>query len=146
MIPFLISTNASGYANEVGEAFRYMIPLRLVHLSYGISSAYVMSHSVWCAKNSQPDQAPRLVKSPHEVSTTRKTAELSPAKAFLDTLIWQGLASVIVPGLFINRTCAVSRWIIYWLFRRQVNKSTRKWMVTGIGLGSIPFIIHPIDR
>ena len=22
----------------------------------------------------------------------------------------------------------------------------RKWMVTGIGLGVIPFIVHPIDK
>jgi hypothetical protein len=27
-----------------------------------------------------------------------------------------------------------------------VAETARKWMVTGIGLGVIPFIVHPIDN
>ncbi len=34
-----------GYANEVGEAFRHMVPVRMVHLSYVLASSYVVSHA-----------------------------------------------------------------------------------------------------
>ena len=113
-----------------------MVPVKLVYLSYGVASTYVITHSTFCARKKLPHQ--------HHGSTN--STALSPANAFLDTLIWQGLASVIVPGLFINRTCALSRILLYRLTRRQLNKTARKWVATGIGLGSIPFIVQPIDR
>ena len=65
------------------------------------------------------------------------------AEAVVDTLVWQGLASVAIPGFTINRICYGAN--------RLLQKSsalpgpTRKWAVTAIGLGSIPFIIKPID-
>lgn len=64
--------------------------------------------------------------------------------AAVDTLIWQALASVIVPGFTINRVCAAS---LYTMARAipKVPLTTRKWITTAIGLGCIPFIVHPID-
>ena len=58
--------------------------------------------------------------------------------------MWQGLASVAIPGFTINRICALSAFLL--------RKSTalppgvRKWTTTAIGLGAIPFIIKPIDH
>uniref|UniRef100_A0A5F9CZW6 Mitochondrial fission process protein 1 n=1 Tax=Oryctolagus cuniculus TaxID=9986 RepID=A0A5F9CZW6_RABIT len=35
-----------GYANEVGEAFRSLVPAAVVWLSYGVSSSYVLADAV----------------------------------------------------------------------------------------------------
>ena len=84
------------------------------------------------------------------------------ALAAFDTLVWQALASVIVPGkkkslkilqhllqnifagFTINRICAYS---LAGMARAipHVAETSRKWATTGIGLGTIPFIVHPID-
>lgn len=130
-----------------------MVPVKLVYLSYCISTAYVTSHSVYCgllARTSHPGLAKTPSdghKSHHYATNHSKPATvLSPAKAFLDTLLWQGLASVVIPGLVINRTCALSRLVLSQLLRRQLSHTARQWIVMGIGLGAIPLIIHPIDR
>lgn len=59
-----------------------------------------------------------------------------------DTLIWQSFASVIIPGLVINRICAGVR------FMQKNAKSPvmrNPWVSTIVGLISIPLIIRPID-
>ena len=94
------------------------------------------------------------------------------ALAAFDTLVWQAFASVIVPGslsnqivdnvlsteyrqpvkvklynisgFLINRICAGSLVGLARLMP-SVAENTRKWATTGIGLGVIPFIVHPID-
>lgn len=60
-----------------------------------------------------------------------------------DTLAWQMLASVAIPGLTINRVCAVANYFLK--KSEKLPKATRRWSVTGIGLATIPFIIKPID-
>lgn len=53
------------------------------------------------------------------------------------------LASVIIPGFTINRIC----WGTGRLLKMaKANKMIRKTVPTGVGLASIPLIIHPIDR
>ena len=64
--------------------------------------------------------------------------------AAFDTLVWQALASVIIPGFTINRICAASLFAMGKTIP-SVSLNARKWMTTGIGLGVIPFIVHPID-
>lgn len=64
--------------------------------------------------------------------------------AVLDTFLWQGLASVAIPGFTINRICALSALILR--KTSSLPPQVRKWTTTCIGLGAIPFIIHPIDR
>lgn len=119
-----------GYANEVGEAFRSLIPKSLVWLSYGISASYVLADTADKGYHIyQNDQSPQR----------RKNVLLSAS----DTLLWQSFASIIIPGFTINRICAVV------LFAQR--KTTRlilknPWMPTIIGLSSIPIIIHPIDH
>ena len=36
----------SGYANEVGEAFRHVVTVRWVHVSYLAASSYVTAHAL----------------------------------------------------------------------------------------------------
>lgn len=91
-----------GYANEVGEAFRSLVHVRLVHLSYGIASAYVFADT--------------FDKSSTHYRELREEKALNVAKhvsiTAVDTLIWQALASVIIPGFTINRLCALSAAIL----------------------------------
>ena len=64
--------------------------------------------------------------------------------AVADTLVWQGLASVAIPGFTINRICALSH---FFLARTSgLSLPLRKVVVTTIGLSCIPLIIKPIDR
>ena len=138
-----------------------MVPVKLVHLSYFVSSVYVVSHSIARSSAVKNQLGRESGRQQHQLKlqVTRHTdskqpedgasKELgihSPYKAFVDTIIWQGLASVIIPGFVINRTCALSRLLLHQFLRRKLSPDVRKWTVTGIGLGSIPFIISPIDR
>jgi len=119
-----------GYANEVGEAFRALVSVQWVRASYGVASAYVLADTY--------DKADKMNKVPGSQAS-------EVAVAAVDTLLWQAFASVIVPGFLINRICAAS---LVGLARTipGVAETARKWMVTGIGLGVIPFIVHPIDN
>jgi len=118
-----------GYANEVGEAFRALVHVRWVRASYGVASAYVLADTA--------DKGQKMNKMPDSDSG-------KVALAAFDTLVWQAFASVIVPGFLINRICAGS---LLGLARAMpsVAENTRKWATTGLGLGVIPFIVHPID-
>jgi len=122
-----------GYANEVGEAFRALVHVNWVKLSYGVASAYVLADT--------NDKAQKMSRSlpAEDDSKTKKVAF-----AAVDTLLWQALASVIIPGFTINRICAAS---LFTMGRAipNVSLNSRKWATTAIGLGVIPFIVHPID-
>lgn len=63
--------------------------------------------------------------------------------AGVDTLIWQSFASVIIPGITINRICALSLYTMK--HTTKLPSKTRKWLTTAIGLACIPFIVKPID-
>ncbi|XP_043501760.1 mitochondrial fission process protein 1 [Polistes fuscatus] len=118
-----------GYANEVGEAFRHLIPKSIVWLSYIISSGYVLADTM--------DKGYRVYKidqSPQKM----KRVVLSTT----DTLLWQSFASVVIPGFTINRICML---VQYAQKRTSSLGLKNSWIPTIIGLVSIPFIIHPID-
>ncbi|KAL4223133.1 Mitochondrial fission process protein 1 [Mactra antiquata] len=121
-----------GYANEVGEAFRAQVHVNIVRLSYAVASSYVCADAI--------DKGYKT----SQVSWPTEEKKKSRIKwAVVDTLIWQGLASVIIPGFTINRTCALCSYIL--------KKSTKlplprqKMITTLVGLAAIPFIIKPID-
>lgn len=61
-----------------------------------------------------------------------------------DTMLWQGFASVIIPGFTINRLCALVNFIQHKTTKKPFLRSP--WIATIIGLASIPLIIHPIDN
>ncbi|XP_047476688.1 mitochondrial fission process protein 1-like [Penaeus chinensis] len=119
-----------GYANEVGEAFRALTPLWFVRSTYGVASAYVIADTY--------DKSTKMSKQPG--ATQRAITH-----AAVDTLLWQAFASVIVPGFTINRVCAASLYTMAKIIPR-IPLTTRKWITTAIGLGCIPFIVHPIDN
>ncbi|XP_018364288.1 PREDICTED: mitochondrial fission process protein 1 [Trachymyrmex cornetzi] len=119
-----------GYANEVGEAFRSLVPKSIVWSSYALSSGYVLADTIHKGvKVYQEDATPQKI----------KNVLLSTS----DTLLWQAFASVIVPGFTINRICAA----VQFAQRKNTRIAWKKpWISTLIGLISIPFIIHPIDH
>ena len=109
-----------GYANEVGEAFRPLVPRAAVNASYATASAYVLTDTAWRASTL-----------PGESGVTQAVAVEA-----CDTLLWQTLASVLIPGAAINR--------VVWAVGRAGPKSA--WLPTAVGLGCIPLIVDPIDR
>ena len=52
--------------------------------------------------------------------------------------------SVLIPGFTINRICAGSLFSLAKV-APKLPLTTRKWITTAVGLGVIPFIVHPID-
>ncbi|XP_029941523.1 mitochondrial fission process protein 1 [Salarias fasciatus] len=122
-----------GYANEVGEAFRALVPVGVVWGSYAVATAYVTADAVDKGKKAALVSARGQPRPDHPV-----------AVAVVDTFVWQALASVIIPGFTINRVCAASLYTLRKTTRWPL--AVRKWTTTAIGLSTIPFIITPIDR
>ena len=113
-----------GYANELGESFKKLIPKSLYLASYAAAIGYVLADT--------RDKALKIKK---------------PSMQFKiagDVFIWQMLASVMIPGFTINRICHFSR---IGLRRSSAFRNFKKneLIISSIGIGSIPLIIHPID-
>mmetsp|Transcript_8877 Transcript_8877/g.18475 ORF Transcript_8877/g.18475 Transcript_8877/m.18475 type:complete len:172 (+) Transcript_8877:218-733(+) len=125
-----------GYANEIGESFRYQYP-KLVTPSYVVAFGYCFADAV---------SAGYQVMSEDERVTVReyRAKETRAAIATFDTLLWQSLASVAIPGGVINLIVRSSRFAVARSVGLPVLVS--KWLPTAAGLGSIPFIIAPIDN
>lgn len=126
---------STGYANEFGEAFRTHIP-RLIYLgSYGVASTYCLADSIHkgrCCYQESSNLNSYLQK--------RKAIE-----TMVEAAVWQGLASVIIPGFTINRICAASRFTLK-RCARTMPPHAQMWVTTFVGLSAIPVIIKPIDR
>lgn len=118
-----------GYANEVGESFRPIVPVKVVRASYGVAFAYVLADTA--------DKSWKMI---------RKDGR--PKKVLIETgdaLLWQTLASVVIPGFTINRICALSQRVL----SRNIPKmplTVRNWLTVALGLASIPVIVRPIDK
>ncbi|KAF4666698.1 Mitochondrial fission process protein 1 [Perkinsus olseni] len=108
-----------GYANELGESFKYLISRPAYLTTYGVAIAYVLADTF---------------------DKTKRAERRQQWKVALDTLGWQMLASVAIPGLVINR--------VVWTTRRvmQERQLTNKLLPTYLGLACIPLIVTPIDR
>lgn len=122
-----------GYANEVGESFRALVPVSLVRWSYAIAAGYVVA-----------DTADKSWKMFRRDWVTQEERNRRVGLAAVDVLIWQSLASVIIPGFTINRICAFSFYVLQ--RATKLPPATRKWTTTVVGLSCIPFIIKPIDH
>ncbi|KAL3145666.1 hypothetical protein ABBQ32_003201 [Trebouxia sp. C0010 RCD-2024] len=156
-----------GYANECGEAFAAWLPPLGVPLSYAIAISYVLvdtfdkgQRAFKCAETELGSRA-----SLHpEVNTNRLIRLLSFERA-MDTVVWQLLASVICPGYTIHTVVALAHAGLIPLEHQQavqqafqqcapllsatpdsVTALVDKSLPTMIGLGAIPFIVHPIDN
>ncbi|XP_030439045.1 mitochondrial fission process protein 1 isoform X2 [Gopherus evgoodei] len=156
-----------GYANEVGESFRAIVPISLVWASYGVATTYVMADAIDKGKKAAvwyiplgalPHPLPAVLPcssgtvscSPCSLCCTHQAREHDVGKptqvavAVVDTFVWQALASVAIPGFTINRICAASLYFLGTMTHWPL--PIRKWMTTAIGLSAIPVIIKPIDR
>jgi fission process protein 1 len=138
----------AGYANEVGESFRYQFP-RLVLPSYGIAFGYCFADAVSDGYSSYyyRSQIHRDSGGGEEGDNRSSTSSdlQRAATACFDTLLWQSLASVMIPGCTINTLVRLARYAIP---KSPVKLPTLaiQWFPTAIGLFSIPIIIHPIDN
>ncbi|XP_025932398.1 mitochondrial fission process protein 1 [Apteryx rowi] len=121
-----------GYANEVGESFRAIVPVSVVWASYGVATVYVTADAIDKGKKAAVAHA-------HNPGKTTQVGV-----AVVDTFVWQSLASVAIPGFTINRICAASLYLLGSLTRWPL--PIRKWTTTALGLSAIPFIVKPIDR
>lgn len=122
-----------GYTNEVGESFRHILP-RFVLPSYGISFCYAFGDAF--------DKARRANQLYSDKGNGLRRANV--LSAGLDTMLWQTLASVLIPGLTINKIVKMAK-----LGVKSVPNTPamlRTWSPTIVGLAAIPFIIHPIDH
>ena len=137
-----------GYANEIGESFRYQFP-KLVIPSYIVSFGYCFADATTKGYATyQSAIEARSSSSTSESNTTNSRTNSPTLKAIItttDTLIWQCLASVMIPGATINTIVKASRFAIQ-KSPVVVPVVAAKWIPTILGLGSIPIIIHPIDH
>ncbi|KAI1232866.1 hypothetical protein IHE44_0006046 [Lamprotornis superbus] len=146
-------TIPSGYANEVGESFRPLVPVPVVWASYGVATAYVTADAIDKGRKAATVSATPSLPSSLSVPTLPLTPVSPQAHpqdptrvgvAVVDTFVWQSLASVAIPGFTINRLCAASLALLGSLTRWPL--PVRRWTTTALGLAAIPLIITPIDR
>mmetsp|Transcript_17887 Transcript_17887/g.41764 ORF Transcript_17887/g.41764 Transcript_17887/m.41764 type:complete len:176 (-) Transcript_17887:2562-3089(-) len=123
-----------GYANEIGESFRYQYP-RLVRPTYVVAFAYCLSDSAYSGYMALGEENNR--------PNGERSKETRAAIASFDTLLWQSLASVAIPGFTINMIVRASKFAVGRTAGLPILIS--KWLPTTAGLGSIPFIVKPID-
>ncbi|CAK0786675.1 hypothetical protein CVIRNUC_009889 [Coccomyxa viridis] len=156
-----------GYSNECGEAFAAWLPFWGVPFSYAVAVSYVLVDTA--DKGIKAYQLARLELGANaslhpEVDTPRLEKLLAAERAF-DTVVWQLLASVICPGYTIHTVVALAHAALLPLERLEgvrdgVNhlgtamnlqgdllmQLGDKSIPTMLGLGAIPFIVHPIDN
>lgn len=132
----------AGYANEVGESFRYQFP-RLVIPSYILSFGYCFADATNTAystyQKSQQQQG-------FDIQTDKNKSLQHASICAFDTLLWQSLASVMIPGVTINLIVKTVRNSILPRSFVSLPVAVVSWLPTAIGLLSIPLIIHPIDK
>lgn len=152
-----------GYANEVGESFRYQYP-KFVTPSYILAFGYCFADAMTSGyetyhQQQQPQQKQQKTKKKENDDVVVSTSPLFDATiATADTLIWQSLASVTIPGFTINMIVRACRFVVQQQQQSSSSLSQKitrspmmtatvmKWFPTCVGLASIPLIIHPIDR
>uniref|UniRef100_A0A7S2UT13 Mitochondrial fission process protein 1 n=1 Tax=Attheya septentrionalis TaxID=420275 RepID=A0A7S2UT13_9STRA len=121
-----------GYANEIGESFRYQFP-KIVAPSYMLAFGYCFLDSASTGYDEWNKE---------DNGKSERSREVRTALATFDTLLWQTFASVTIPGATINMIVRASRFAVS---RVALPVTIVKWLPTAIGIGSIPLIIHPID-
>lgn len=115
---------ATAYASEVGESFRPVVNRRMVQTLYGLSIGYVIVDI--CGR-------------------TYCVHDQGVNKMFyfaIDTTIWHLSASLILPAVVVHSIVKYSGKLTKKLF---TNKKALAWIPAVVALGSVPFIIKPID-
>jgi fission process protein 1 len=146
-----------GYANEVGESFRYQFP-HLVRPSYVLAFGYCFADAASSGWHVWNDKSYSTSTSTTKNNNSNNNVRMyQTALATADTLLWQSLASVMIPGATINVIVKATRMALVagpsspLMMMAAATVSTAapsliaKWLPTSLGLASIPLIIHPID-
>jgi mitochondrial fission process protein 1 len=130
-----------GYANEIGEAFRPLAP-KFVRPSYAVAFGYVFGDTT-----SKVNAAHDDIKDQGKTGTDSRTLMRHKFFVGFDCLVWQTLASVMIPGAIINTLtkASVTAFASQKLFSSNYPRIVR-FGPTAIGLIAIPFIIEPIDE
>jgi fission process protein 1 len=115
-----------GYANEVGEAFRPIIPRSVVISTYLVAIGYAAADTVDKGKRTSVENKGKF--------NFEKAGE---------TALWQLMASVVIPPFFINRTCHFTAKALQ---RSTLSPLAQRWASTLSGLVAIPIIYKPIDH
>jgi fission process protein 1 len=154
-----------GYSNEVGEAFSAWLFPGGVPLSYAVAVSYVL-FDTWDKYNGTLSDAERKLganKMPDGTDREKLISTIGLERG-IDTLVWQLLASVMIPGYTIHTIVGVTTQILKGILQgnavgdlaNSVGESTgyspdtilqltEKSLPTFVGLMAIPFIVHPID-
>jgi len=119
-----------GYANETGESFKFIAPQFLTP-SYALAYGYCLGDG--------------LYKGLHYFYDHDQMMSSGVIKAFGDALVFQCFASVLIPGNIIAFFVETSDEKLKEVESLKDNEAVLKWGPTVIGLGTIPFIVHPID-
>ena len=112
-----------GYANECGEAFRPIVPVIFVILSY------VLADTV--------DKGKKGADAPGANSIARAVL------GSVDTFVWQMLASVVFPSFIINRLVTLIVTLQATVDLPEALQAD--WIATVLGLVAIPLLITPLD-
>ena len=64
----------------------------------------------------------------------------------IDCLIWQTLASVMVPGFVIHKVVKVTKWATVKSGMLAKLGARSQFIPVAAGLAAIPFIVKPIDH
>eukprot|EP01026_Neomeris_dumetosa_P026045 TRINITY_DN2131_c0_g1_i3.p1 TRINITY_DN2131_c0_g1~~TRINITY_DN2131_c0_g1_i3.p1 ORF type:complete len:472 (-),score=62.78 TRINITY_DN2131_c0_g1_i3:172-1542(-) len=162
-----------GYANELGEAFAAWLPVGGVPLSYAVAIGYVLTDTVDKGRKALKEASDDLKKIQQgDISEYEQLINLLGAERALDTIVWQLLASVAIPGATIHFVVALTHYLLTILLGMDSNetmdpqklqmmvqvasllntdvdtvvKLVLKSVPTFAGLTAIPFIVHPIDN
>jgi len=151
-----------GYANECGEAFADWLPVGGVPASYAVAIAYVLADTVDKSKKAWQSTARPTECPPGDLDC--ELEEQIPdslrfqhaASSTFDTLAWQLLASVFIPGSVIHLSVAACKAAVHVAVgspalvdlaasMTAAGVDPDKTLPTLFGLAVIPFIVHPID-
>lgn len=121
------------YSSEFGEGIRKMSSPKVVKFLYGVSFTYV-GLDILCKTTKHLDVSKEnMAKIPNNMITYQ----------LADSITWHSLASFALPSLTIHQTVHQSHNLCKYF---KASARTTRFLPAIIGIGVIPFIIHPIDH
>lgn len=127
MTSFRLYGRPLAYASEFGESFRPFVHPYFVNSMYGLSFLYVgIDVGISC----------------YNIRDKGRESQLYTA---LDQTLWHGMASLAFPAITIHQIVHASQKYAAPKITNYLPKYGRFSPII-FGLGSIPFIIHPLDH
>eukprot|EP01084_Bolivina_argentea_P160124 278854_1 len=127
MHSFRLYARPMAYASEFGESFRPFVNPYFVHALYGVSIGYVFADvGISC----------------YNIKDKGRETQIYTA---IDQTIWHSMASLAFPAITIHQIVHASQKYATPKITHYLPKYGRFAPIV-FGLGSIPFIIHPLDH